>query len=147
MSLLEQVYRQVIMERSRKPRHRGTAEPTTHEKEGVNPSCGDELTLTLNVADGVIREARFTGSGCAISLASADLMADAVTGLPVEEALSLGATFRNFIRGEDPAVDLGELQALEGVRQLHARVKCATLAWLTLEAALKDHPVGAHPTS
>lgn len=138
MSLLEQVYRQVIMERSRSPRHHGTADPHTHRQEGLNPSCGDELLLTLNVQDDVISEVRFTGHGCAISQASADLMADAVTGLTVPAALRLAEAFRAFIRGEEPDVELGELRALEGVRQLHARVRCATLGWLTLEAALKD---------
>lgn len=138
MSLLEQVYRQVIMDRSRKPRHRGTASPATHVREGVNPSCGDELTLSLNVEDDVIREARFTGQGCAISQAAADLMAEAVTGLSTAQALALGSSFRVFIRGGEPEDDLGELRALEGVRQLHARVKCATLAFVTLEAALRD---------
>lgn len=137
MSLLQQVYRQVLVERSRRPRFRGTARPVTHSQEGVNPSCGDELLLTLNVSDGAIREARFTGHGCAISQASADLMAEAVTGLELAEARELAQAFREFIRGAEPAVELGELRALEGVRQLHARVKCATLAWTTLEEALR----------
>lgn len=136
MSLLEQVYREVIMERSRRPRFRGEAEPVTHRQEGLNPSCGDELTLTLSVADGRIRQARFTGQGCAISQASADLMSEAVTDLSPTEALALSERFRAFIRGEDDGEGLGDLQALAGVRQLHARVKCATLAWTTLDCTL-----------
>lgn len=136
MSLLDQVYREVIMDRSRRPRWRGTAEPCTHRQAGLNPSCGDELELTLNVEDGVIREARFTGQGCAISQATADLMAGSVSGLSLEEARSLSASFKEFIRGGEPDAELGELRALEGVRQLHARVRCATLPWTTLDGAL-----------
>lgn len=137
MSLLEQVYREVIMDRSRRPRRKGVADPFTHRQEGLNPSCGDELDLTLNIAHGVIQDARFTGQGCAISQASADLMAEAVIGLDVDAARELSGQFKSFIRGENPGVDLGDLRALEGVRQLHARVRCATLPWTTLDGALR----------
>jgi nitrogen fixation NifU-like protein len=136
MSLMEQIYKQVIVERSRHPRHRGVADPHTHCQEGVNPSCGDELTLTLRVEDGRIADARFEGQGCAISQASADLMAEALLGLREEEARRLAAAFKAMLRGEPVEEDLGELRALEGVRRLHARVKCATLPWVTLERAL-----------
>ena len=138
MSLMEQVYREVLVERSRRPRHHGVADPQTHSQEGVNPSCGDELVLSLNVQEGTVAEARFTGHGCAISQASADLMAEAITGRTVAEALKLSAAFRAFIRGENPGLELGELQALEGVRKLHARVKCATLPWTTLDEAIRQ---------
>ncbi len=136
MSVMQQVYREVIVEHSRRPRRHGVTNPCTHRQEGLNPSCGDELELTLNVVAGVIEDARFTGQGCAISQASADLMAEALLGLEVSAALGLSAAFKEFIRGNEPEVDLGELRALEGVRQLHARVKCATLPWTTLDGAL-----------
>lgn len=140
MSIMEQVYREVLVDRSRRPRHHGEADPQTHRQEGVNPSCGDELVLSLGVQEGVISDARFTGHGCAISQASADLMAEAIIGKSLAEAGELSTAFRAFIRGEDPGTDLGELRALEGVRRLHARVKCATLAWTTLDEAIRSGP-------
>ena len=137
MSLMEQIYKEVIVERSRRPRHRGVVDPHTHLQEGVNPSCGDELTLTLRVEDGRVAAAAFEGSGCAISQASADLMVEALEGRTVTEARALARSFKAMLRGEEGAGDdLGELRALEGVRRLHARVKCATLPWTTLERAL-----------
>lgn len=137
MSLMEQIYKEVIVERSRRPRHRGVVDPHTHLQEGVNPSCGDELTLTLRVEDGRVAAAAFEGSGCAISQASADLMVEALEGRTVAEAHALARSFKAMLRGEEGAgEDLGELRALEGVRRLHARVKCATLPWTTLERAL-----------
>ncbi|NBC94826.1 MAG: SUF system NifU family Fe-S cluster assembly protein [Deinococcus-Thermus bacterium] len=140
MSLMEQIYKQVIVERSRRPHHAGTVDPHTHLQEGVNPSCGDELTLSLRVEDGRIAAAAFEGHGCAISQASADLMAEALVGLREAEARELSAAFKAMLRGEDAGRDLGELKALEGVRRLHARVKCATLPWVTLERALDGAP-------
>lgn len=139
MSLLEQIYKETIVGRSRRPRHRGALDPYTHRQEGVNPSCGDELTLTLRVADGRIAAAAFEGQGCAISQASADLMAEALVGRTLTEAQELSDAFRAMLRGEPAAqdgVDLGELRALEGVGRLHARVKCATLPWITFERAV-----------
>lgn len=139
MSLMEQIYKEVIVERSRRPRHRGVVDPHTHLQEGVNPSCGDELTLTLRVEDGRVAAAAFEGRGCAISQASADLMVEALEGRTVAEARALARSFKGMLRGEEGAgEDLGELRALEGVRRLHARVKCATLPWTTLERALGD---------
>lgn len=139
MSLMEQIYKEVIVERSRRPRHRGVVDPRTHLQEGVNPSCGDELTLTMRVEDGRVAAAAFEGSGCAISQASADLMVEALEGRTVAEARALARSFKAMLRGEEGAGDdLGELRALEGVRRLHARVKCATLPWTTLERALGD---------
>lgn len=142
MSMLEQIYQQVIMERSRKPRFRGPLEPRTHEREGLNPSCGDELELHLRLEDDRIAAAAVSGQGCAISQASADLMAEAITGLTLAQARERSAEFKAMIHGEEPAESLGELQALQGVRRLHARVKCATLPWTTLEGILDDGESG-----
>lgn len=145
MSLMESIYKQVILERSRQPRHRGALDPHSHRQEGVNPSCGDELVLTLRVRDGVVEAAAFEGQGCAISQASADLMADALTGRTPDEARALAARFKSMLRGEDDGAGLGDLQALQGVRRLHARVKCATLPWVTLERALASDAVDDAP--
>jgi nitrogen fixation NifU-like protein len=138
MSLMEQIYKQVILERSRRPRHLGTLPDADVRQEGVNPSCGDELTLTLKVEGDRIVDAAFEGHGCAISQASADLMAEALRGRTRAEARQLADAFKGMIRGEPipDGIELGDLKALEGIRRLHARVKCATLPWTTLETAL-----------
>ena len=137
MSLMEQIYKEVIVERSRRPKRRGAVDPRTHEQEGLNPSCGDELTLTLRVVDDRVEAAAFEGQGCAISQASADLMAEALEGRTLEEARALHEAFRSMLRGEPPASELGDLQALQGVAKLHARVKCATLPWTTFDGAIR----------
>jgi nitrogen fixation NifU-like protein len=136
MSFLDSLYKDVILEHYKRPHNRGALDQPSHVQEGENPSCGDELTLYLRVADGIIREIGFEGEGCAISQASASLMTDALKGRSVEAALELSEAFRAMIRGQPPAPELGELSALQGVARLHARVKCATLAWTTLESAL-----------
>ena len=138
MSFLEDLYKDVILEHYKRPHHRGALDAATHVHEGVNPSCGDELTLYLRVEDGVVRDVAFEGEGCAISQASASLMTDALEGRSVEQALGLSRAFRAMIRGQPAAPELGELRALQGIAKLHARVKCATLAWTTLDAALGD---------
>jgi len=139
MSLMEQIYKQVIIDRSRRPKHRGALAQADIEQEGVNPSCGDELVLSLRVEHDRIVEAGFEGHGCAISQAAADLMAEALVGRTLEEAHQLAAGFKRMIRGEEVGDDLelGDLRALEGIRRLHARVKCATLPFTTLEQALR----------
>ncbi len=138
MSLMEQIYKQVIIDRSRRPKHRKTLARPDIEQDGVNPSCGDELRLSLRIEDGRIAEAAYEGHGCAISQAAADLMADALEGRTLEEAHELAAGFKRMIRGEEVGGDLelGDLRALEGIRRLHARVKCATLPFTTLQQAL-----------
>lgn len=139
MSLLDSIYGQVIVERSRHPRHRGPLEPRTHEREGLNPSCGDELELQLRLRGDRIEDAAVVGQGCAISQASADLMAESLIGLDLQAARALSDRFKGMIRGEvEPDAQLGELQALQGVRRLHARVKCATLPWTTLDGVLRE---------
>lgn len=136
MGFLDTLYKEAILDHYKRPRNRGRLEDPTHAQEGLNPSCGDELELFLEVVDGVVRAARFEGAGCAISLASASMLTEQVTGRTVEEALRLAADFKAMVRGEPPADTLGELQALQGISRLPARVKCADLAWITLEHAL-----------
>ncbi|HET8986852.1 MAG TPA: SUF system NifU family Fe-S cluster assembly protein [Trueperaceae bacterium] len=136
MSLLDDLYQTVILDHNRRPHNFGVLEPHDVAREGVNPSCGDELTLYLRVAGDVIEKAGFVGEGCAISRASASLMTDALAGLDRTSAAALAGSFLEMIRTGDVGPGLGDLAALRGVSKLHARVKCATLAWLTLEQAL-----------
>lgn len=138
MGVLEQLYQAAIMEHYKHPRGRGKLEPATHHQEGINPGCGDELELFLNVSGDKITGISFLGEGCAISLASASLMTEAVRGKSVAEALRLAERLREMLRGHPPDPALGELRALQGVSKLPARVKCAALPWVTLERALKQ---------
>lgn len=140
MSALSQLYQAAILEQSRSTRHRGVLDPADADQEGINPSCGDELRLTLRVDAGRIVVARFDGQGCAISQASAALMAKAIEGRTFDEASALVGHVKAMVHGEGVHADLGELAILEGVRRLPARVKCAALPWTTLEAALASLP-------
>ncbi len=141
MSDLMDLYQEVILDHNRKPRNFGPLPDADHEAEGYNPLCGDQLKVYLRVADGVILDVHFDGSGCAISKASASLMTEAVKGKSVEEAEELFGGFHELLTG-DPSVrgeapeKLGKLAVFEGVREFPVRVKCATLAWHTLHAAL-----------
>jgi len=132
------VYTAALMEHNAHPDYKYELADFTHEHEGVNPSCGDELTLRLRLSGdgGTIEEVAFTGSGCAVSQASADIMAELVTGESVDEARRLGNLFIRMIQGEELSSeeqdDLDEAYELEGVSRMPARVKCAELAWRTL---------------
>jgi nitrogen fixation NifU-like protein len=134
---LSDVYRQVILEHAREPRNKGALEGASVHERGVNPACGDEIELHLRVKNGAILQARFSGVGCAISQASASLMTLALEGRTTEEALELARDFHAMLRGETPSESLGAASALQGVSKLHARVKCASLPWQTLEIALR----------
>ena len=133
---LNELYTQVITENSRSKENRHPVEGATHSLEGVNPSCGDDITLQLRVKDGVIEDAGFIGSGCAISQASASLMIDLVKGRPVEEARRLIGLYFDMIKGKITPEQLDDVAALQGIAHVPARVKCAVLAWHTLEEAL-----------
>ena len=136
---LRDLYRSVILDHARAPRHFGSLEDPTHSADGVNPLCGDKLKLELAI-DGsdTIRDAAFDGSGCAISVASASLMTETVIGLDREAALGWFEDLTARLRGEQNERDLGPLAALEGVREFPLRVKCAALAWHALHSALED---------
>jgi nitrogen fixation protein NifU and related proteins len=136
--LLEEMYRNIILEHYQRPRNRRVLEQATVSLGASNPSCGDELELQLQVSGNVIEAVAFTGSGCAISTASASLMTQAIKGKTTVEALELAAKFHAMLRGEPAVAELGDLLALSGVAKLHARIKCATLAWQTLETALAE---------
>lgn len=143
---LRELYRELILDHARSPRHFGRLEDATHSAEGVNPLCGDKLKMYLRVdEDGRIGDARFEGSGCAISVASASLLTETVIGQTRERALQYFAAMvrRLASRGDAgaphaPDLDLGKLEALEGVKDFPTRVKCATLAWHALNSALED---------
>ena len=145
MTALAQMYQAAILEHARRTRHRGVLDPADARQEGINPSCGDELLLTLRLSDEAITAVRYDGKGCAISQASASLMAEAIEGRSRDEVVALIAHVKAMIHGQGVHPDLGEVAVLEGVRRLPARVKCAALAWTTLEAALKTHPAGDQP--
>ncbi len=136
---LDDLYREVILDHYSHPRNKGSLDPADVVREGANPLCGDEIRLSLVVRDGIVREVRFDGKGCSISQASASMMTDRIKGQPIAEAQRLIAAFKAMMRGEAPAPDdLGDLEALQGVRKFPVRVKCATLGWVTLEEALKE---------
>lgn len=138
MSELSDLYQEVILDHNRRPHNFRVIESATAKQEGYNPLCGDRLTLYLTLDGGVIKDAAFQGSGCAISKASASLMTDAVKGKTVAEAQQLFSQFHDMITSnpDTPAPDLGKLSVLAGVREFPTRVKCASLAWHTMKAAV-----------
>lgn len=140
MSQTQQLYQQVILEHNKKPRNFRVIENATHYALGKNPLCGDQFAVYAVVEDGVVKDIAFQGSGCAIAKASASLMTTNVTGKGSEEAVKLRDQFQGLVTGTlDPNADndLGRLTIFEGVREFPVRVKCATLAWHTLAAALE----------
>lgn len=134
---LESIYQGALMEHNAYPSCKYPLEDATHSHEGVNPSCGDDITVSMIIEDGVIVEAAFDGHGCAISQASADIMAELITDKTVEEARDLSANFLAMIRGEELSDEakeaLGDAAELENIARMPARVKCAQLAWRTLD--------------
>jgi nitrogen fixation protein NifU and related proteins len=142
MAELSDLYQEVILDHNRRPRNFRVLEQATHQAEGYNPLCGDRLKLFLVVDDGVITDVGFQGQGCAISKASASLMTDALKGCPVSHALKLFDKFQLMVTApiELEVEDLGKLSAFSGVREFPARVKCASLAWHAMKAALSRVP-------
>jgi nitrogen fixation protein NifU and related proteins len=143
---LADLYQQLILDHSKRPRHFGAMADATHDAEGYNPLCGDRIHLYLKLADGGVRDLSFTGKACAICTASASMMTDELRGRRRDEALALFEKFHALLAGEikpDTAEQLGKLAALAGVRRFPMRVKCATLPWHTFKAALDNetHPV------
>jgi nitrogen fixation NifU-like protein len=136
---LGDLYQEVILDHSKRPRNFASVEGATVRAEGYNPLCGDKITLQLKLENDVIREAGFQGSGCAISTASASLMTEILKGRTRAEAESLFEHFHDLLTGEKEAPEeLGKLAVFSGVREYPMRVKCATLAWHTLRAALQS---------
>lgn len=138
---LKDLYQEVIIDHNRSPRNFGKLEGADKTLEGFNPLCGDHLKLYLNLQNGRIDDIRFDGSGCAISVASASLMTEAMKGKTVSEAEEIFENFHELLTGDDSGVDydkLGKLAAIAGVREYPTRIKCATLCWHTLHSALID---------
>jgi nitrogen fixation NifU-like protein len=146
MSELSELYQEVILDHNRRPHNFRVIDPASAKQEGYNPLCGDRLTLYLTLDGDVIRDAAFQGTGCAISKASASLMTDVLKGKTVAEARDLFEQFHGMVTSnpDTPAPDLGKLSVLAGVREFPTRVKCASLAWHTMKAAIAhqgDAPV------
>jgi len=144
---LRDLYQEVILDHGRRPRNFRVLADPDRRTEGYNPLCGDRLTLYLRLDGDVIREAAFQGSGCAISTASASLLTETVVGKRTAEAEEIFRAFHALLtgaeRGEGKPVSLGKLEVFSGVGEFPARVKCATLPWHTLHAALerREEPV------
>ena len=137
MSELRELYQQVILDHNRKPRNFRALEGANRTAHGDNPLCGDRITLYLNVEDGAIKAAAFQGSGCAISKAAASMMTESVIGKPEGEAQALFHRVHSMLTGRNGAAgDVGKLAVFGGVREFPSRIKCVTLAWHTLQAAL-----------
>ncbi len=138
MSDLHDLYQEVILDHNRRPRNFREQPPPARRAEGFNPLCGDRLTLYLDLDGDTIRDVSFLGSGCAISKASASLMTEALKGKTVSEAERLFDRFHDMVTSstETAPADLGKLSVLAGVREFPMRVKCASLAWHTLKAAV-----------
>lgn len=138
---LRELYQEIIVDHGRHPRNFGRLESANHSHAGHNPLCGDKLMLYIAERNGIIEDIRFEGAGCAISMASASLMTEAVKGKPVSEFSALFDLFHHLVtEGQAPDADIGKLAAFSGVAEFPVRVKCATLSWHTLKAALANEP-------
>ena len=143
MSEFSDLYQELILDHNKRPRNCGKLEAPDGSAQGYNPLCGDRVTVSVNLDDDVIKEIAFEGSGCAISTASASLMTESLKGKTVQEARDLFNRFHRMVteessNGGDGTKALGKLLVFSGVRQYPARVKCATLAWHTVNAALNN---------
>ncbi|MEE1193435.1 MAG: SUF system NifU family Fe-S cluster assembly protein [Phascolarctobacterium sp.] len=134
-------YNEILIDHNMHPAHKHELPDADLEMRGYNPTCGDDITLRLKLADGVVVDGAFTGSGCAISQASADMMLDLVIGKPKDEALRLADIFLRMIKSDASDEEIEELEeagVLQDVSHMPARVKCAVLGWHTLEQLLED---------
>lgn len=141
MSSLDDLYRRVIMDHYQNPRNRGDMEEDTVTVALNNPTCGDRIALHMKIENGKVADAKFTGEGCSISLASASMMMDTVKGMSVEDAENMAHIFSEMIQGkdyDDESFDLGDIEALQGVSKFPARIKCATLAWKAMQQGIRE---------
>jgi len=146
MSELRELYQELIIDHGRSPRNFGKLDTANHIKEGYNPLCGDKITIYLQTENGIVTDVKFEGEGCAISMASASLMTQVLKGKSVDDVQALFRHFHTLVTDTDEKEGheaLGKLKVLQGVAEFPARVKCATLCWHTIVAALKndDQPV------
>ena len=139
---LRELYQSVILDHNKRPRNFSKPKGANRSAEGINPICGDQLTVYLNVEDGVVEDVGFNGTGCAISTASASLMTQSIKGKKIEDIEHLFAGFHEMVTSNPQAStggeDLGKLSVFSGVREFPMRVKCATLAWHAMTEALND---------
>ncbi len=142
MSDLGELYQEVLLDHNRRPRNFGALEEASHVAHGHNPLCGDKLTVYLKVRNGVVEGVNFTGSGCAVSQASASLMTEGLKGKSIDQVEAMFTKVHNLLTGKSTGAedteDLGKLRALSGISGFPIRVKCATLAWHTMHAALTE---------
>ena len=142
MNDLRDLYQEVILDHNKRPRNFRILPDPTHKADGVNPLCGDQVSVFLDVEDGVIKDIAFQGAGCAISSASASLMTEALKGKPVAEVDHLFEAFHDVVTTHcECPKGLGKLSVLAGVRDYPSRVKCATLAWHAVRAALEERKI------
>lgn len=142
MADLQELYQAIILDHNRRPKNYGALDDATSSAEGRNPLCGDEVKVELRVSDGTIADVRFTASGCAVSRASASIMTQAVKGKSRHEVEQLFVTFHELVTGQHKpdateSKALGEMAAFSGVSRFPVRVKCASMPWHTLQAALR----------
>ncbi|MFG6148148.1 Fe-S cluster assembly sulfur transfer protein SufU [Halobacillus sp. B23F22_1] len=138
---LDTLYRQVIMDHYKNPRNRGAVEGDHLTVDMNNPTCGDRIQLQLQVEDNVVQDAKFDGEGCSISMSSASMMTQAIKGKSVDDALKMSRIFSDMMLGnevDDDNLDLGDIEALQGVAKFPARIKCATLAWKAMEKGVDE---------
>jgi nitrogen fixation NifU-like protein len=151
MTDLHDLYQELILDHNARPRNFGRIEECSHHAEGVNPLCGDHITLYVQVENDTIKDIRFEGSGCAISKSSASLLTEAIKGKSLEKARALFHTFHLLLTDKNThsTENLGKLAAFSGVKEFPMRVKCATLAWHTFMAALEKNtqPVSTEASS
>lgn len=141
MSSLDDLYRRVIMDHYQNPRNRGELDADALTVNLNNPTCGDRIQIQMRVDGGIIQDVKFVGEGCSISMSSASMMTQAVKGATVEEALKIADIFSRIMKGEDiddDDLDLGDIEALQGVAKFPARIKCATLAWKALQQGVQE---------
>ena len=138
---LDELYREVILDHFRQPRNQGELPDAQIKAEGTNPLCGDEITFWLKLNGGRVQAARFVGKGCAISQAAGSMLTERLHGKTLPEVEALIHAMKRLMQGEepDPALDLGDLESLAGVRKFPVRVKCAALSWNVIEQGLNDY--------
>ena len=138
-SEMRELYQEVILDHYKRPRHWGSLPNATSRAEGFNPLCGDQIQVSLVVNEGRVEDVAIEGAGCAICTASASMMSEAVVGKTVDEVIATFSNFQAVVTGKDDGtVELGDLEVLAGVKEHPVRIKCATLAWHTLKAALEN---------
>ncbi|MBA4601564.1 Fe-S cluster assembly sulfur transfer protein SufU [Thermoactinomyces mirandus] len=143
---LDNLYRRVIMDHYQNPKNRGRIDDGAFTVNMNNPTCGDSISLQMIIEDGRITDVKFLGDGCSISLASASMMTESVKGLTVDQSLELVDLFSRMMQGEDVEVErfpLEDIEALAGVKNFPARIKCATLAWKALGKGIEEHKHGS----